>query len=819
MIFFKYPFWYYFSAPKKLLGIWGNFIKFFWTVLFPVPLVFKTLFSPWKRTGEKIFTQGFDPKIILKNLAADIVSRFVGFLVKIIILAIAFICEIFVLIFGVLLFAFWLAWPFLLIFSFTLANQTAIAVMLAFGLFSLWAFLKSSELPADKMEAGQILTQKWSDEIWERAEIDPLSVPLKVKQDPEKNLVPFLKERKLKEKDFVAVFTWVVSKQKKLYLQKRFWLKENIFSSGGIGKDWIYGYTPQIDFYSKPLDILQKYEHLVGRREEMEHIETILTRSGQSNVLLIGEPGVGKMSLVQKLSRLIASGNISPALAYKKVVVLDLNRALAGLTAMGQLEERLLKLFGEASRAGNVILVIENFHNLVDPEASELQLGRKNISDIILSFISKGAFQLIAVTTYRGLHEQIEKQQALMKFFEKIEVKEPDEETTKQICIDSVREIESRVPVKMTIHAINETIDKSSIYISDVPFPEKALDLLEEAAIYTARKKPGSLVTPREIQEVLSRKTEIPIGALGKGEQEKLLNLEQIIHERIINQEQAVSDISSAMRRTRLEISEKKRPIGSFLFLGPTRVGKTETAKTLAEVYFGSEERINRFDMSEFQGNDAVEKLIGSRHGDKPGLLTTAVKENPFALLLFDEIEKADYAALNLLLQILEEGWLTDVTGRKINFRNQIIIATSNAGAEFIWEKMKSSPNELNEEKFKKDLIDYTLNKNIFRPELLNRFDAIIIYKPLSPEHLSSIAKLMLASLQKRLAKNDFIFKFSDDLVKKIAELGYEPENGARPMRRVIQKKVEDLIAKKLLKGEISKDSPFQITAAEIIKN
>jgi ATP-dependent Clp protease ATP-binding subunit ClpC len=400
-----------------------------------------------------------------------------------------------------------------------------------------------------------------------------------------------------------------------------------------------------------------------------------------------------------------------------------------------------------------------------------------------------------------------------MKFFEKIEIKEPDIETTIKICQDSVREIEMRVPVKITVQTINTVVEKAETYITDVPFPEKALDLLEDTAIYVATKTSDYLVKPEHVNKIISQQTEIPIGSLEESEKVKLLNLENLIHERIIDQEIAVREIASAMRRARLEVGEKKRPIGSFLFLGPTGVGKTETAKALAEIYFGSEKRMNRFDMSEYQGVNAVEKMIGSRQTNKTGLLTTAVKETPFSLLLLDEIEKADYGVLNLFLQILEEGWVTDALGRKINFRNQIIIATSNAGAEFIRQKIKGNTDE---ETLNTQLVDHVLKEGIFRPEFINRFDGVIMFKPLSHEDLLKISELMLTTLKKRLAKKDLSFNFNDDLVEKIAELGYDPANGARPMRRVIQKKVEDLIAKKLLKEEIEKEKAFEIKAEEI---
>ena len=651
------------------------------------------------------------------------------------------------------------------------------------------------------MPLSDIFKQKWTKTLLDRLGLDDKNFPKEVLKNPETELEPFLKNKGIKKEDFDTALSWEISNQKNEYVKKRFWLKENLFSKIRFGEDWSYGYTPELNRYIDPIIALQEYEHFIGRQEKIKHLENILSRSTQGNALIIGEPGVGKMSLAQQFARLSQAGKISSNLANKRVLLLSLNRALAGIKTKGQIQEKLMSLLNQIKSAGNIVLVIDDFHNFVDT------------SQILIPFLKEGYFQLIAITTYEGLHEQIEKRGDLMPFFEKVEIQELDNETTRQICMDSVQEIESRIPVKITIQAINEIIKKAEVFITDYPFPEKALDILEETAIYVAQQTSRKLVRPEDVNAVISRKTEIPIGELEEAEKEKLINLEKIIHERVVNQEQAVKDISSAMRRTRMGISAKNRPIGSFLFLGPTGVGKTETAKTLAKIYFGSENRINRFDMSEFQGADAVPKMIGSTQNKNSGLLTTAVKENPFSLLLLDEIEKADYNVLNLFLQILEEGWVTNAFGKKINFRNQIIIATSNAGSEFIREKAEKG---FDSEEIKKEFLDHILKQGIFRPEFINRFDGTVIFKPLSRENLLEISKLMLNGLAKRLAEKEMIFKFDSALIQKISELGYDPANGARPMRRVIQQKVESLIAQKILKGEIQKNLPFEIKTEDI---
>lgn len=817
---FKYIFWYYYKAPFDLLKIWQNFLKFFWSYFLPIPQLLKTLFSPWRRdiTRYSYKVYGFDPKILLQTIAFNLVSRSIGFLVRFLSIIFVIALEMSLLVFGIALFIFWFTWPLIFLVSlFLFYKNVSLLFLLAvvivlFLIFTVLSFKTAQERPVEQLTLKVIFGQEWSNVIWERIGLNRNEIPEDVLFNPDEKLKDFLKQKDIKEKDFETAFKWETDIQKENYLKKRFWREENLFNFRGFAKDWTYGYTPLLEWYARPINVLASYEHLIGREQELSLLERELSKSRQSNVLVIGEHGVGKMSLVQRFAQLVEEGKVVPNLAYRRVILLDLKQALAGLTNLGQLEEQIVKIFTQAQASGNIILVINDFHNFVSASIS-MGLGEKNLSRILIPFLEGGYFQLIALTTYQGLHEHIEKSE-LLKYFEKVEVKELEKETVEKICQDSVKEIESEIPVRITIQAIRGIVERSDLLITDVPFPEKAIDLLEETAIYVAQKTSDYIVIPLHVDQVVSQKTEVPVGQLEMDEKEKLLNLETFLHKRVINQDQAINDIASAMRRGRLEIGEKRRPIGSFLFLGPTGVGKTETAKALAESYFGSEERMNRFDMSEFQGISAVEKIIGSIHTNAPGLLTTTVKENPFSLLLLDEIEKADSGVINLFLQVLEEGWLTDALGRKINFRNQIIIATSNAAAEFIRQKIKEN---IDEESLKKQLIDYILKQNLFRPEFLNRFDGVIVFKPLTPSNLIEISRLMLSGLKNRLQKQDLIFEFGEGLVSKIAELGYDPENGARPMRRVIQKKVEDLIAKQLLKSEIQKEVPFEIKVEEIL--
>ena len=807
-----YPIWHYTKALYGFFKIWFNFIKFFWSYFFSVPLLIKTLFSPWKKDISPYPREGLDINAILQTFASNLVSRGVGAAVRISIIIIALASELLSIAIGIILFCLWLIWPFLFMYSIYSKSYLLLSLSITTAIFSFICFRTAAEKQPSQLKLKEILKKKWSKAVWERVGIRPQEVPKKIIRDPERRLADFLKEKGIEEEDFKLALGWIIRQEEEKYRRKRFWREENLFYFESPFGDLIYGYTPTLDAYSEPLNALREYEKLIDRDDEINSLERVLSRGEQNNAIMVGEPGVGKMSIIQKLSRKIMRGESTSVLNHKRLILLDVNAALAGLNTTGEKEARMIQIFNEASWAGNIILVINNFHNFT-AAGKEEEMAKKDISSIIAPFLKGGYFQMIAVTTYEGFHEYIEKNTALLKFFEKIEIKEPDEELTLKILMDSVREIESRVPARITVQALKEAIKKTGTYIVDTPFPEKALDVLEEAAIHTATKARERFVKPEHIDAIISEKTKVPLGTVEESEKEKLVKMEEFLHRRVVNQETAINEIASALRRSRLEIGSKKRPIGSFLFMGPTGVGKTETAKALAETYFGSEEAINWFFMSRFQGADAVEKLIGSKQKKTTGLLANAVREKPFSLLLLDELEKADHRVLNLLLQVLEEGWLNDAYGRKINFRNQIIIATSNAGANLIRERIEKG---IKPEEFKKELIDYVLNNGIFRPEFLNRFDAIIIYKPLSRQNLIDIARLMLNGLKRRLEEEKLYFNFGEDLVEKIADLGYDPENGARPMRRVIQKRIEDLIAKKLLRGEIKEKEPFFIKAEEI---
>lgn len=820
MLIFDYFYWHYLAAPKKILQIWGNFLKFAVFYFIPVPQLLKTLLSPWKKDISS-YGRGFDIKNFFETLVFNIISRLLGAIVRSATILLALILELFVFAAGLVFLFFWFFWPFFLasslvstiVFAFQADGRSTEALFVLFFLLAtvfifVLLYKKSKQKDPQQMSLSEISEQKWATVIWERLGLKAEEIPINVLDEPDGFLIDFLNKNSIEKEDFEAALEWQVLKESQRAERKKFWKKENLFSGGGIGRSWLYGWTNTLDKFSKEVKFFADSILSISRNKELETMERILCKSQQSNVLLVGEPGVGKKTVVNQFAKLVSEGKVALPMAWRRVVELDLNAALAGLTGEGQVKQQLIRIFSEATRAGNIILVISDFHNFVSPFDSQ----QKNIAQTLIPFLDGARFQLIAITTYEGLHTVIEKNASLIKFFEKVEIKEPDFSQTMAILQDETPKIEKRVRKRITYQAMKETIRAADQYISDAPQPEKSLDLLEETAI-AASNTPDYFVLPKHIHLIVSQKTEIPVGEPGTPEKEKLINLEGFIHRRVVDQEEAVKEISSAMRRARLGVATKSRPMGSFLFLGPTGVGKTETAKALAEAYFGSENRMLRFDMSEYQGPTAVERMIGSSFSQQAGAITTAVRENPFSLLLLDEIEKADANVLNLFLQVLDEGWLTDAFGRRVNFRNLIIIATSNASAELIRQMVGQGANLLSS---KQKILDYIQQNGIFKPEFLNRFDGIVLFRPLSEQDVLKISELMLDGLAKRLEEQNILFKPNRQLIEKVASLGFEPTSGARAMRRVIQDKVEDLIAKKMLSGEIKKNEAFEINVEEI---
>ncbi len=636
--------------------------------------------------------------------------------------------------------------------------------------------------------------------------------------------------------------------------------------------------TPTLNQYGKNLTALAKESKLdpvIGRKNEIQRIIEILSRRTKNNPVLIGEPGVGKTAVVEGLAQMIVDNKVPEILKNKKVVSLDMSAMIAGAKYRGDFEERLKNVLQEIKKAGNIILFIDEMHTIIGAGAAE---GAMDAANILKPLLSRGEIQIIGATTLNEYRKHIEKDAALERRFQTVIVDEPTTEDTVKILSGLKDKYEAHHKVKITDEAIKAAVDLSERYINDRFLPDKAIDLIDEACskiklrtvtmpknildmenkiekvskekeeaiisqsfekaaklrdeekelkdkVNKARenwKKKGenkeASVNAEDIANVVSAWTKIPVTKLTKTESEKLKNLDLELKKRVIGQDDAVEALARAIKRARVGLQNENRPIGSFMFLGPTGVGKTELTKALAENLFGNENQLIRLDMSEFMEAHSVSKLIGSPPGyvgyDEGGQLTEQVRRKPYSIVLFDEIEKAHPDVFNMLLQILDDGRLTDSTGRTVSFKNTVIIMTSNAGARNIVEH--HSIGFMNKEDSKKDY-EKTRDevmaelKKIFRPEFLNRLDDIIVFKKLSNESIEKITKIMLDEFIKRLEKKNIKVDVSDDVIKYISKVGFDDTYGARPLRRAIQSKIEDKFAEEMLDGNIKENSNVKI--------
>lgn len=632
--------------------------------------------------------------------------------------------------------------------------------------------------------------------------------------------------------------------------------------------------TPTLDEFGT--DLTEKaanggIDPVIGREKEIERVIQILSRRTKNNPCLIGEPGVGKTAIAEGLALKIVKDEVPELLSGKKIVALDLTSMVAGTKYRGDFEERIKKAMDEVKNAKNVILFIDEVHTLIGAGAAE---GAVDAANILKPALARGEIQVIGATTIDEYRKNIEKDAALERRFQSVMVGEPTEEETVEILKGLRDKYEAHHKVKISDEAIETAVKMSSRYIADRFLPDKAIDLIDEAAssvrlkAFTAppnlksmeqeikrleqekasavksqdfeaaakiRDKEKELqtlldeekekwknlsgkeikeVSTEDIANVVSSWSGIPVTQLTKEESERLLNMEKILHERIVGQDKAVSAVAKAIRRGRVGIKNPNRPLGSFIFLGPTGVGKTELCKSLAEAMFGSEDAIIKLDMSEYMEKHTVSKLIGSPPGyvgfEEGGQLTEKIRRKPYSVVLFDEIEKAHPDVFNMLLQILEDGVLTDSKGRKVSFKNAIIIMTSNVGASKITNNQSAlgfgdnTDENLNiEELVMEDL------KKTFKPEFLNRIDEIIVFNRLEKDDIKEIAKRMLKTLTKRLAEMDIKLSFTDEAISAIADAGFDNVYGARPLRRAIQQKIEDPLSELMLEKEVASGGSY----------
>lgn len=815
--------WHFVEIPKKILKTTGNYLIFFY-YYFSVGLLLRTLFFPWRKLIEEK-KAGFDLGEVFNVLTFNLISRGIGAFVRLMVVLGWLACEIITVPIGIIVFLVWILLPFL-----TLPLYMIISAKWdpAPQLLSQYAGAKEMIKQLWQTPAGQFFLWRLNLSL---KDFDQL----KLEEEKEKYFVKFLKEYLEKEKipvqevksslllrfvfEYFPIFgRFLEEKQLGLDDARRVtaWYereaeeKKTIFGDlksllkgPRIGRYWSFGYTINLDRYCQDLTVAQPFFHqLVGRPKEVSQIERVLNRRFGNNVLLVGEPGVGRRTVVLQFAKKIIQGETTPWLLNKRVLLFNLDQLLGENFSDLELKAKVETILREASFAGNVILVIENFEHYVSSGE-----GRFDLTGILTKVLSQAKTQVIGITTASDFAKFIYPNQELLKNFEKIEVLAPTPDQALTILENAVFQFENRNRLWVTYQALKEIISKADKYVTHIPFPEKAIDLLDEICVFAASRG-EKIVFPQAVQIVISEKTKIPLGELTKDEKEKLKNLEERMHQRVVDQEEAIKAIARALRRTRMGITQDNKPMGSFLFLGPTGVGKTETAKALASIYFGSEKKMIRFDMSEYQEEASISRIIGLAISNEPGIFVKKIRDNPFSLLLLDEIEKANPKILNLFLVLLDEGYFTDAFGQKVDCRNLMIIATSNAGTELIRERIGEG---MSEETLSKEVVDYIQKKGIFSPEFLNRFDAVVVYKPLDKENLRKIALLLLEKLNQRLKEKGIAVKITDYLLERVVDLGYEPAFGARPMNRVIQDKIEDQIAQKMLSGEVKKGQEIEV--------
>ncbi len=573
------------------------------------------------------------------------------------------------------------------------------------------------------------------------------------------------------------------------------------FGTPGIGIDLLFGYTPILSQYSIDLSSEREYSHhLIGRDDVVGRMERVLMQG--KNIILSGPPGVGKKTVVLEFAQKSMNGEFSRAMSFKRILEFDYNILLSGSYDLNQKKSRMGQVFSESSAAGNIILLIRDVHRLTNAEVEGY-----DFTDVFEEYLENKNLKIIVTTTPAEYERFIAPNMRLRKFFETVDVKPVGKDVAFKIMVEAARNLEYRSNVIVTIPAMRKILDESDRYITDTPFPEKALELLDAVVTYSGKQK-RNIVLVGDAEAVLSEKTGISFSSRTKEEKERLINIESLIHERLVNQEAAVDLIGKILRGRSIGSLKQERPIGSFLFLGPTGVGKTETAKVLARVYYGSEDSILRFDMADYAGKEGFERLVGSINKNLPGTLTTAIKNKPASLLLLDEVEKATADINNLFLTLLDEGTITDAFGKKTSARHLFVIATSNAGAEYVREQVS---NGVSGEILQKDTVEYILKKGLFSPEYLNRFDGVVVYEPLSHENLVKIAAFIMEDLAKNLKKRNITLEIRPDTCEKLAREGYDPAFGARPIRRIVDIHISDVIGKAILEEKVKPGDTISI--------
>lgn len=813
--------WYMGEGFRSLVGSPPVWLAFLWRV-FWIRQHLATLLAPWHRDVSFRQERGLHPGLMLQRLADNMFARVMGALVRTatILAGLAAIAATFTF-FGFATLA-WYVLPLCLVAGVWLlvagapmlgAVLTLVPLAVAAGAVTVYR-ARARVRDYRAMPFAALHEEPWFDRVYARCGLTRADVTPAMLTDFAA-FTQALRPLDMTVEDFQVVLEREMRLQEERDAAGLWWLPERLARVRPIGQYWAYGYTVYLDRYSMDLSLHTMpgaaQAELAGRTESFDMMALTLARRTDNSVLLVGDAGVGRKTLVHHLAWRIRNGMFDhdPWMRDKRVLLVDLAEAVASARHEGgDLAFFLHSIFHEAAYAGNVVLVVDQFHRFV--AATETST---DITPVLADYLALPSFQMIALTSHAAFNRELDGRDDILRYFTAVDVDELPAEATVAVLLDKFA-VEERGGVIFTYPALRDCVRLSGRYRVDAPLPERAIDLATELILYWRDGPAAGPVTPETVRAFLTTKTGMPMGAIDDDERERLLHLEDMLHERVIGQEEAIRQIAEAVRIMRSGIADQKKPMSSFLFLGPTGVGKTETAKALAAVYYGDENAMIRLDMSEFQGPDAYKLLLGDEETGALGRLTTAAREHPYALLLLDELEKAHPRALDIFLQVLDEGFVTDASGTQVSFRNMIIIATSNAGAVFLRDELAAGRAIAD---VKQPLIDRIVHDGVYRLEFLNRFSDVILFRPLTPDELAVVVRLMCDRIATRIRQEKNIdVTVADDVVPAIIAAGYDPLFGARSVARHIDDTVTDALARRIIAGDVAPGGAIVITAADL---
>lgn len=808
-------YWYYNQGVNELLEIWKNFLIFVWQY-FSIKELFVTLFSPWRRDIAVSNWRGLHPIRTLGLLFENILSRLLGSVVRSFVIFFGLIFFAFTIVLGLFANILWIGAPLIWIGAVVFSLSNGINLLYPVAMIVVWLLvilswhLQDTKKPMLHISLDELAKHHVFARVCARLGIARKHFPAEILENKDA-FEAFLKARNLTQQEYSQILKWELERRQKRINASKFWLKENLDKISKIGRQWKFGYTVNLDRYCVDLSHADYSEYanceLIGRENEYEILKLILQRPDQNCALLVGNNGVGRKTMIHWLAQNIRTNKEESIFPSVRLLSLDLGRAISDVVNSGEdVENFLRRLLFEAARAGNVILIIEHLEHFLGVNSNVMH---PDISAVLEEFLNVPSLRIIATSTSKEYHQLIESHVGVTKYFEVIEMREPSAEDAVLVLLNHFERYEKR-RVLFTFKALKKMVVESEKHNWEFPLPERAIDLAMGTLMFWEKKSNEEFVSEKVVDEYLSLKTGVPQGDIEGVERKKLMNLEALLHRQVIGQNEAIDQVSSALRRARAGVGNSEKPVGSFLFLGPTGVGKTETAKALAKIYFGSVDKMIRLDMSEFQSPNSIDRLLGSSQLNQQGRLVSQIKDNPYSLLLLDEIEKAYPELLDVFLQILDEGYVNDAFGNKISFRNTMIIATSNAGSSLI--KNMAEQNAPAEE-IKKAVIDHAIENNIFRTEFLNRFEGVVFFRPLKENELRSVVRLQLQKFIRKISKEKNIqIDFDENVIDQIIQKGYDPIFGARSLHRYMEETIEDLVAKKIISGEVAQGEKIMLS-------